>query len=124
MYFGTVRGISFSIHSNAGAWGANTLSESLSPPFPPPRESATMQEVLSSPFLFVLGILIITVGVPVAGHYWCQYRKNELDAALKHDMLQRGMTPEEIVTVLHAPAKKSIAPVRCRESFDRVRVRD
>jgi hypothetical protein len=69
-----------------------------------------MSEILGSPFVFVLGILVITVGIPTAGHYWCQYRKNELEAGLKHDMLQRGMSTDEIKAVLESPAKA--APAR------------
>jgi hypothetical protein len=89
------------------------------------RERSIMHEVLNNPFLFVLGILVITVGVPVGGAYWCKYRKNELDAALKHDMLQRGMTAEEINLVLQAPrGKGALPPQRPREVFERVRTRD
>jgi hypothetical protein len=75
-------------------------------------EISTMSEMLASPFVFVLGILVITVGIPTAGHYWCQYRKNELEAGLKHDMLQRGMSAEEIRTVLETPGKAGAAQPR------------
>ena len=61
-----------------------------------------MTELLHSEYVFVLGILFLTVAVPVSWHYWCQYRRNELDAALKHVMLQRGMSAEEIKLVLEA----------------------
>ena len=66
-----------------------------------------MTELLNSPYLFVLGILFLTVAVPTSWHYWCQYRRHELDAALKHDMLQRGMSAEEIKLVLEASSGKS-----------------
>ena len=65
-----------------------------------------MQELLANPFVFVLGILCITVGVPTIGHYWCKNRKNELDAALKQDMIERGMSAEDIKTVLEASSNK------------------
>jgi hypothetical protein len=89
-----------------------------------------MSEMLASPFVFVLGILVITVGIPTAGHYWCQYRKNELEAGLKHDMLQRGMSAEEIKAVLETPGKA--APVRAngcpvarpRDGITAMRTRD
>jgi hypothetical protein len=61
-----------------------------------------MTELLDSPFVFVWGILFLTVAVPISWHYWCHYRRNELDAALKHAMLQRGMSAEEIKLVLEA----------------------
>jgi hypothetical protein len=61
-----------------------------------------MQEV----HLFVLGILVITVGVPVAvpviTYYWHKVRRIEMESALKQDMLQRGMSAEDIKTVLEA----------------------
>jgi hypothetical protein len=66
-----------------------------------------MNELLDSPYVFVLGILFLTVAVPTSWHYWCKYRKTELDAALKHDMLQRGFSPDEIKKVLEANSGKS-----------------
>jgi hypothetical protein len=65
-----------------------------------------MQDLLANPFVFVLGILCITVGVPTIGHYWCKNRKNELDTALKQDMVERGMSAEDIKTVLEASSHK------------------
>ncbi len=65
-----------------------------------------MTELLHSPFVFVLGILFLTVVVPTSWHYWCQYRRNELDAALKHAMLQRGLSAEEIKLVLEASSRR------------------
>jgi hypothetical protein len=75
-----------------------------------------MQDLLTNPFVFVLGILIITVGVPTIGHYWCKNRKNELDTALKQDMIERGMSAEDIKLVLEATSgretKRSAAAAR------------
>jgi hypothetical protein len=65
-----------------------------------------MEELLANPYVFVLGILVITVGVPTVSHYWCMNRKNELDAALKQDMINRGMSAEEIKMVLEASPNK------------------
>jgi hypothetical protein len=73
-----------------------------------------MTELLHSEYVFVLGILFFTVAVPVSWHYWCLYRRNELDAALKHDMLQRGLSAEEIKLVLEASSggfRKSSRPI-------------
>jgi hypothetical protein len=75
-----------------------------------------MTELLQSPYVFVLGILFLTVAVPTSWHYWCQYRRNELDAALKHDMLQRGMSAEEIRLVLEASSGKSRETCRSQAS--------
>jgi hypothetical protein len=65
-----------------------------------------MQDLLTNPFVFVLGILVITVGVPTVGHYWCKNRKNELDTALKQDMIERGMSAEDIKIVLEASSSQ------------------
>ena len=56
------------------------------------------------------GIMGIVTGV------WHATRKAELDAALKQDMLNRGMSPEEIRMVIDAGAN----PDACRKSRKRV----
>jgi hypothetical protein len=61
-----------------------------------------MESLLQNPYVFVLGILLLTVGVPTIAHYWHQLRRTELDASLKHEMLQRGMSAAEIKMVLEA----------------------
>ncbi|HEV3262549.1 MAG TPA: hypothetical protein VG013_37195 [Gemmataceae bacterium] len=65
-----------------------------------------MDHLIDSPFVFVVAILIVTVAVPVLSHHWYKVRKAEVDASLKHDMLQRGMSAEEIALVLEAPARR------------------
>jgi hypothetical protein len=65
-----------------------------------------LEQLINSPFVFVLGILVVTVAVPVLSHYWYALRKAEVDASLKREMIQRGMSAEEIATVLEAPARR------------------
>ena len=61
-----------------------------------------MSEFLgNSTFIFWSAIVLICV-VPMISHYWYKLRRAEMDAALKQDMLQRGMSAEEIKTVLEA----------------------
>lgn len=48
-----------------------------------------------------------------ASKAWCQYRKAELAANLKHEMLARGMSAEEIKTVLEAGDKKPLSSGKC-----------
>ena len=50
---------------------------------------------------FVCGTVAIVMGVGLA------IRRTELAAALKKDMLERGMTAEEIRIVMEAPSKNS-----------------
>ena len=56
-------------------------------------------------FLCVGGGLLIGL-VAVAGGIWCDVRKREIAAGLKHDMLARGMSAEEIRIVLNAGTKR------------------
>ncbi len=77
-----------------------------------------MNDVLQNPYVFVLGILFLTVVVPTTWHYWCQYRRNEWDGALKHEMLPRGMSAAEIKLVLEASSGKSPECSRASRRFD------
>jgi hypothetical protein len=55
-------------------------------------------------------------GIPaVLGGIWLEIRRAELAAALKQDMLNRGMTAEEIRTVLDAgtPWRRALAARAC-----------
>jgi len=49
-------------------------------------------------FLIVGGGLLCTL-IAILGYLWHAWRKTEIEAALKQDMLNRGMTAEEIRTV-------------------------
>src|SRR5436309_3231413 len=51
--------------------------------------------------LFAVVAGVVTLGVFIA-RYWTKVRRAEIDAALKHDMLQRGMGADEIERVLRA----------------------
>ncbi|HEX4071738.1 MAG TPA: hypothetical protein VHX68_11225 [Planctomycetaceae bacterium] len=58
------------------------------------------------------GLLIALVAV--AGGMWTNVRKAEIEADLKHEMLNRGMTAEEIRTVIDAGTDRSAAKMdRC-----------
>jgi hypothetical protein len=54
----------------------------------------------------IVGGLLIGLVVMIAD-YWHKIRKAEIAAKLKHDMLDRGMSAEEIRIVLEAGTKKS-----------------
>jgi len=54
----------------------------------------------------VSGGLLIGL-VAVVGWIWSDVRKREIMAGLKHDMLDRGMSADEIRTVLDAGTKRS-----------------
>ena len=52
-------------------------------------------------------------------NYWRRSRQAELDASLKQQMLERGMSADEIVQVLEAKAEPSKAGCRDRRSANR-----
>ena len=86
-----------------------------------------MSDVLHNPFLFVLGILVITVAVPTVTYYWQKTRRAEIDASLKQDMLQRGMSAGDIRAVLEATSDRfrhgGCGAARRREAPEWVRPR-
>ncbi len=48
------------------------------------------------------GAIVLISTVPVVCHYWCQNRRAEQEAALKREMIERGMSADEIERVLAA----------------------
>jgi hypothetical protein len=62
---------------------------------------------------YLLGFLVVGGGllcalIAILGYFWHAGRKTEIEAALKQDMLNRGMSAEQIRTVLDAGTKSSI----------------
>jgi len=69
-----------------------------------------MQELLvHNPWLIpvALGILVPITGIVfgTVSNHCRRVRQAELDAGLKHEMLERGMSAEEIKTVLEASSR-------------------
>lgn len=56
---------------------------------------------LNNTLIFWTAIVLICV-VPSISYYLYRWRKTELDAELKREMIARGMSAEEIVRVLAA----------------------
>jgi hypothetical protein len=64
-----------------------------------------METFLNHPAaVFWTAIALICI-VPAIARYWWRIRQAEIDAALKQDMLQRGMSAEEIQMVLSASTR-------------------
>ena len=63
-----------------------------------------MSELLRNvnPVFFVFAFLTITTVVSSVGYYWHKLRKAELEASLKQEMIQRGMSADEIKQVIEA----------------------
>ena len=68
-----------------------------------------MQEILSSPYAWLMGLVVVVPVVAIVfgslTSAWEKIRKAEIDAALKHEMIQRGMSADEIRQVLEASSK-------------------
>jgi hypothetical protein len=61
---------------------------------------ASVSDVLTNkPFIVGAAITLICI-VPSICHYWCKVRRHEVDAQLKHALIERGMSADEIVRVL------------------------
>jgi hypothetical protein len=54
--------------------------------------------------------ITLMIVVPAIAHTWWRIRRAEIDASLKRDMLERGMSAQEIQMVLAAPTRDSVRP--------------
>lgn len=61
------------------------------------------QFLIQSKAVFMVAI-VIGVGVPFVAHYWYMLRVKQWEMSLKHTMLERGMSADEIKAVLDASA--------------------
>ena len=52
-----------------------------------------------------IGAILLVVVVPVVAGVWYSLRVKQWEMSLKHAMLERGMSADEIKTVLEASAK-------------------
>ena len=64
--------------------------------------------------------IIVVVGVPVVAHYWYKLRNKQWEMSLKHTMLERGMSADEIKTVLEATAMEGERNKECRSREQQV----
>jgi hypothetical protein len=63
-----------------------------------------MAEFLQNPLTAVFGFMTITWVVSTVMYYWYKMRKAEMEASLKQQMIERGMSADEIVRVLQTRA--------------------
>lgn len=66
-----------------------------------------MVEVLRNPVFLMWTAITLMAVVPTLAHFWWKIRQAEIEASLKRDMLQRGMTAEEIQKVLGASSNEA-----------------
>lgn len=72
-----------------------------------------MQEVLANKGFFIAVMFICIFGLPalagIIGFYWYRMRRLEVTAALKQQMLERGMSADDICKVLEAGTPRDAA---------------
>jgi len=65
-----------------------------------------VQQLFNDPKAFMVATLFISIAVSFLigwlGFCWFRFRQLELEAALKQEMIQRGMSADDIVRVLKA----------------------
>jgi hypothetical protein len=64
--------------------------------------------LLTDPLFLVFSWLTLTCVVGSVGYYWSKARRDDQEAALKHEMLQQGMSADDIVKVIQASKGKTL----------------
>jgi hypothetical protein len=64
--------------------------------------------LLTDPLFLVFSWLTLTSVVGSVGYYWTRARRDDLEAALKQEMLQRGMSADDIVKVIQSSKGKAL----------------
>jgi len=59
-----------------------------------------VEKLLTSPIFVVFASLTLISMVATIGYFWQRVRRDEIDASLKHSMLEKGMSADDIVKVL------------------------
>jgi hypothetical protein len=65
-----------------------------------------MPEWLNNFHLIFWGSMTLIAIVPTIAYYWHKTRKIELETELKREMIQRGMSADEIIRILQASSKQ------------------
>ena len=69
------------------------------------QESGSAWSLLHNTSLIFWSAITLICVIPPIAHYWWKIRKMETEAALKQEMIQRGMSAEDIQKVLDAGKK-------------------
>ncbi len=78
-----------------------------------------MSEHFSNPVFLTFGFLTVTGVVSVVAYYWHKVSVLTVEADLKRDMLNRGMSADEIERVAQASAGDSTRPASRSVTSDR-----
>lgn len=75
-----------------------------------------METYFNNPVFLVFAFLTVTGVVSTIAMYWHKSRRDELEAALKQEMIQRGMSADEIVKVLKGSKYKEPKEAKSKDS--------
>jgi len=64
-----------------------------------------VEHLLSQPVFIIFTSITIMSVASTAAYYWHKVRRAELEASLKHEMIERGMSAGEIERVLQASSR-------------------
>jgi len=67
-----------------------------------------VERLLTDPLFLVFSWLTLTSLVGSVGYYWCKARRDDQEAALKQEMLQRGLSADDIVKVIQVSKGKQL----------------
>lgn len=65
-----------------------------------------MESLLNNEKFIFWGAITLICVVPSIAYYWWKIRKAEMDAALKQEMIAKGMSADDIVKVLGEHRKR------------------
>ena len=66
------------------------------------------ETLLNNPIFLVFAFLTITGIVASLSHAWRKVKQAEIEAQLKSEMIQRGMSAEEIKKVIEASSARAV----------------
>ena len=61
-----------------------------------------MERLLTNPLFLLFACPLLVALAGTIAYYWHKVRRDALEASLKHEMLRRGMSADDIVKVLQA----------------------
>lgn len=80
-------------------------------------EPSLLERILERPQVVVFGFLTIVIIIPTLARMWVSMKTKEWEASLKHTMLERGMSAQEIQMVLNAGSGRgSVRKDNCANS--------
>ena len=65
-----------------------------------------MLQLLTNPLFLIFAPATLVPITAILAHFWHKGRRDSIEATLKHDMLERGMSADDIVKVLQAGGGK------------------